>query len=75
MKEKIIMWGAIIGLGILLFLIPTKGNALTKDEIKEYVNNQPFDFVQIKQDKEARSIEDIMKDTAQEMIQSEEESI
>ena len=30
MKEKIIMWGAIIGLGILLFLIPTKGNALTK---------------------------------------------
>ena len=56
MKEKIIMWGAIIGLGILLFLIPTKGNALTKDEIKEYVNNQPFDFVQIKQDKEAYEI-------------------
>ena len=52
MKEKIIMWGTIIGLGILLFLIPTKGNALTKDEIKEYVNNQPFDFVQIKQDAE-----------------------
>ena len=43
MKEKIIMWGAIIGLGILLFLIPPKGNALTKDEIKEYVNNQPVD--------------------------------
>ena len=36
MKEKIIMWGAIIGLAILLFLIPTKGNALTKDEIKEH---------------------------------------
>ena len=34
MKEKLIMWGAVIGLGILLFLIITKGNALTKDEIK-----------------------------------------
>ena len=43
MKEKIIMWGAIIGLAILLFLIPTKGNALTKDEIKEHV--EPFPFV------------------------------
>ena len=35
MKEKLIMWGAVIGLAILLFLIPTKGNALTKDEIKD----------------------------------------
>ena len=33
------MWGAVIGLGILLFLIPTKGNALTKDEIKEFVKS------------------------------------
>ena len=53
MKEKIIMWGAIIGLAILLFLIPTKGNALTKDEIKEYVKNQPFDFQQMTRDSEA----------------------
>ena len=53
MKEKIIMWGAIIGLAILLFLIPTKGNALTKDEIKEHVKNQPFDFEQITRDSQA----------------------
>ena len=50
------MWGAIIGLAILLFSIPTKANALTKNEIKEYVNNQPFDFVQIEQDREAYEI-------------------
>ena len=52
MKEKIIMWGAVIGLAILLFL-PSKANALTKDEIKQHVQNTPFDFVQIKQDAEA----------------------
>ena len=53
MKEKIIMWGAIIGLAILLLLIPTKGNALTKDEIKDHVYNAPFDFEQITRDSEA----------------------
>ena len=47
MKEKIIMWGALIGLAILLFLIPTQGSALTKDEIKDHVYNAPFDFEQI----------------------------
>ena len=52
MKEKIIMWGAVIGLAILLFL-PSKANALTKNEIKQHVQNTPFDFVQIKQDAEA----------------------
>ena len=53
MKEKLIMWGAVIGLGILLFLIPTKGSALTKDEIKDHVYNAPFDFEQITRDSEA----------------------
>ena len=53
MKEKLIMWGAVIGLGILLFLIPTKGNALTKDEIKEFVKTQPFDFEQMTRDSQA----------------------
>ena len=43
------MWGAVIGLAILLFL-PSKANALTKDEIKQHVQNTPFDFVQIKQE-------------------------
>ena len=38
MKEKIIMWGAIIGLAIIVF-DTNKGNALTKDEIKEYVKS------------------------------------
>ena len=47
------MWGAVIGLAILLFLIPTKGNALTKDEVQEFVKNQPFDFEQITRDSEA----------------------
>ena len=53
MKEKIIMWGAVIGLAIVLLLIPTKGNALTKDEIKDHVYNAPFDFEQISRDSEA----------------------
>ena len=53
MKEKLIMWGAVIGLGILLFLIPTKGNALTKDEITEFVKTQPFDFEQMTRDSQA----------------------
>ena len=47
------MWGAVIGLGILLFLIPTKGSALTKDVIKDHVYNAPFDFEQITRDSEA----------------------
>ena len=53
MKEKIIMWGAVIGLAIVLLLIPTKGNALSKDEIKDHVYNAPFDFEQISRDSEA----------------------
>jgi hypothetical protein len=52
MKEKLIMWGAVIGLAILLFL-PSKANALTKDEIKQHVQNTPFDFEQISKDAEA----------------------
>ena len=47
------MWGAVIGLAIVLLLIPTKGNALTKDEIKDHVYNAPFDFEQISRDSEA----------------------
>ena len=39
MKEKLIMWGAVIGLAILLFFIPTKAIPLTKDEIKDPVYN------------------------------------
>ena len=39
MKEKLIMWGAVIGLAILLFFIPTKAHSLTKDEIKDHVYN------------------------------------
>ena len=50
MKGKIIMWGAILGLALLMFL-PTAG-AMTKEEIKQYVQDQPFDFKQMSQDAE-----------------------
>ena len=53
MKEKLIMWGAVIGLAILLFFIPTKAHSLTKDEIKDHVYNSPFDFEQISKDSQA----------------------
>ncbi len=51
MKEKIIMWGAILGLALLMFL-PT-ASAMTKEEIKQYVQDQPFDFKQMSQDADA----------------------
>ena len=38
---------------IIVFDTSSKGNALTKDEIKEYVKNQPFDFQQMTRDSEA----------------------
>ena len=50
MKAKVIIWSAIIGLALLMFL-PTAG-AMTKEEIKQYVQNQPFDFQQMSQDAE-----------------------
>ena len=53
MKEKLIMWGAVIGLAILLFFIQTKAHSLTKDEIKEFVKTQPFDFEQMTRDSQA----------------------
>ncbi len=54
------MWGAVIGLAILLFFIPTKAHSLTKDEIKEFVKTQPFDFEQIKRD--SINFKDIFKE-------------
>jgi len=52
MKGKIIMWCAIIGLALLMFL-PSTANALTQDEIKQFIKEQPFDFEQISQDADA----------------------
>lgn len=52
MKEKVIMWCAIIGLALLMFL-PNTANALTKDEVKQFIKEQPFDFEQISLDADA----------------------
>ena len=47
MNERII-WLALLGFALMIFM--PKGHALTKQEIKEELYAQPFDFEQIKQD-------------------------
>ena len=43
----------IIGYMLLALMISFEANALTKEEIKEHVQNQPFDFQQITRDSQA----------------------
>ena len=43
----------IIGYMLLALMFSFEANALTKEEVKEYVQNQPFDFEQITRDSEA----------------------
>ena len=43
----------IIGYMLLALMISFEANALTKEEVKEYVQNQPFNFEQINKDAEA----------------------
>ena len=43
----------IIGYMLLALMISFEANALTKKEIKEHVQNQPFDFQQITRDSQA----------------------
>ena len=47
MNERTI-WLALLGFALMIFM--PKGHALTKQEIKEELYAQPFDFEQIKQD-------------------------
>ena len=50
MNERII-WLALLGFALMIFM--PKGHALTKQEIKEELYAQPFDFEQINKDAEA----------------------
>jgi len=43
----------IIGYMLLALMLSFEANALTKEEVKEYVQNQPFNFEQINKDAEA----------------------